>query len=150
MVRRTSLLLLTHACGGAGFLLGLGQETPTGNGNDKSKDKQRKPAKTPPPIAVIAGTVFRDPGFAFPGARIRLEPAPQSATSDTIRGKVKVKVKKMEAVSDQRGEFAFRVPPVPMRYNLSITATGHLPDQREVIVAGEGRQDVFVTLKPAP
>jgi len=147
MLRRTSFLLLSHACGNAGFLHGFGQETRTGSDKHKSRDKQ-KLAKTPPPIAVVAGTVFRDPGFAFPGARIRLEPAPEPATSHNVRGKVKVK--KMEAVSDQRGEFAFRVPPVPMRYNLNITAAGHLPDQREVIVAGEGRQDVFVTLKPAP
>src|SRR5580698_9629398 len=50
------------------------------------------------PHAVIAGTVFRDPGFAQPG----------SAVSLYLKGDPKAK-KLQEALSDARGEFAFRV-----------------------------------------
>lgn len=98
-----------------------------------------KPAKS---FALIAGTVFRDPGFSFPGVAVLLEPKPE--------GKTSVKVKKMKVVSDNRGEFAFRVPPGPMRYHLSIQAPGHAPEVRTVEVSGEERQDVYVTLKPLP
>src|SRR5947209_561758 len=48
--------------------------------------------------AVIAGTVFRENGFSLAGAAVTLSP------KDTA------KVKKMQSVSDSRGEFAFRVP----------------------------------------
>ena len=92
-------------------------------------------------LATIAGTVFRDPGFALRGAEVILEPAPEGATS--------VKVKKMRAVSDGRGEFAFYVPAAQMRYQLTVQAQGLQPEKRYVTIAGEERQDVYVTLKPA-
>lgn len=91
------------------------------------------------PHALISGTVFRDPGFSLPGAEIELEPDP--------KGKTSVKVKKMKAVSDSRGEFAFRVPPEPMSYTLSFRARGFQPEQRSVTISGEERQEVYVTLK---
>ncbi|MBI3682511.1 MAG: carboxypeptidase-like regulatory domain-containing protein [Acidobacteria bacterium] len=92
-------------------------------------------------MAIISGTVFREPGFALPGVEILLQPDAGPTPS--------VKVKKMKAVSDSRGEFSFRVPAVPMRYTLSFQAAGHRPEQKSVTVSGEERQDVFVTLKPA-
>lgn len=98
-------------------------------------------------VAVIAGTVFRDPGFSFPAVLVQLEPKPDPATSSTQ--KRSAKVKKMKAVSDSRGEFGFRVPATPMRYTLTFEATGHRPETREVTISGEERQDIYVTLKPA-
>jgi hypothetical protein len=47
---------------------------------------------------VIFTTVFNDRGFALPGARTRLRRADE-------------KKFRWEALSDQRGELAFRVPP---------------------------------------
>jgi hypothetical protein len=105
----------------------------------ESKEKPRKDRQKA--FAVVAGTVFRDPGFAFPGVAIVLEPAPE--------GKTSLKVKKMEAVSDSRGEFAFRVPAVAMRYNLIFQAAGYGIEKRTVTIAGEERQDVYVTLHAA-
>jgi hypothetical protein len=101
-----------------------------------AKERKKKPS------ATIAGTVFRDPGFALRGAEVILEPAPEAPTS--------VKVKKMRLVSDARGEFAFYVPAEPLRYQLTVKAAGLAPEQRYVTIAGEERQDVYVTLKPAP
>lgn len=93
--------------------------------------------------AVISGTVFREPGFALPGAEVLLKPEPDPAASK------KVKVKSMKAQSDRRGEFAFRVPAAPMRYTVTIRATGYLEEKKTVTIQGEERQDVFATLKTA-
>lgn len=56
------------------------------------------------PHAVVAGTVFRENGFSLPGAAVTLavKEAPGVSTK---------KMKKLQSVSDPRGEFAFRVPP---------------------------------------
>jgi hypothetical protein len=100
--------------------------------------QKRKPVTE---TALLAGTVFRDPGFSFPGVQVFLEPAPE--------GKPSVKVKKMKAISDSRGEFAFRVPAVAMRYTLRFQAEGFQPETKEVTVSGPERQDIHVTLKAA-
>lgn len=136
----TTLLGWVMAAGAAGAGVpadGLAQEAVA---QQKPKEKPAKD-KSKKSFAVIAGTVFRDPGFAFPGVAILLEPAPE--------GKTSVKVKKMDAVTDSRGEFAFRVPAAAMRYNLTIQATGHTTEKRSVTIAGEERQEVFVTLQAA-
>src|SRR5579863_1526698 len=56
------------------------------------------------PDAVIAGTVFRDPGFAQPGASVVL--ALKSAPAKKLR----------HQISSPRGEFTFRIPAGPNRY----------------------------------
>src|SRR5579871_4277106 len=67
--------------------------------------------------AVVAGTVFREPGFALPGADVTVTPHPGE-------GQAPFKLKKLQAISDGRGEFAFRVPPTPMRYTVRVSAKG--------------------------
>jgi hypothetical protein len=106
-----------------------------------AKDKK----KAPPAVAIVAGTVFRPPGFSLAGAEVTLEPAEKPPEAKTP-----VKVKTQKALSDARGEFAFRVPAMALRYNLSVKAAGFAPARKEVAVAGEERLDVFVTLEPAP
>jgi hypothetical protein len=101
----------------------------------------QKKEKAPETFAIISVSVFRDPGFSLPGAEIDLQP-------DT-EGKTSIKVKKMKAVSDRRGELAFRVPAAAMRYTVTIRAKGYQSATRQVTIAGEERQDVFVTLKAA-
>jgi len=112
---------------------------------EESKKKQK-------PFAVVAGTVFRDPGFALPGAEVTLEPVappPIEGNPSAPASSKKVKVKRMTAVSDRRGEFAFRVPAEPMRYHVSVRAAGLKPDRKEVTIQGEERQDVFFKLEAA-
>jgi hypothetical protein len=92
-------------------------------------------------VAIISVSVFRDPGFSLPGAEIDLQPDPEVKTS--------IKVKKMKAVSDRRGELNFRVPAAAMRYTLTFRAKGYQSETRQVTIAGEERQDVFVTMKAA-
>ena len=90
--------------------------------------------------ALVAGTVFREPGFALAGAEVVLVP-------DSAGGQTPGKIKKMEARSDARGEFAFRVPPVPMRYTIRVSAKGYQPEEKSVSVEGEQRADATFLLR---
>ena len=54
----------------------------------------------------------------------------------------------METVSSPRGEFAFRVPPGPMAYTVSITAKGYHGAQKTVSVEGLEREDVTFRMEP--
>jgi hypothetical protein len=85
-------------------------------GQSKAKDK---------PHATLAGTVFRDPGFAQPGATV------------TIALKAQPEKKLQQQTSSPRGEFAFRVPPGPASYIITATLKGFKPDRQDFDVSGE-------------
>lgn len=99
----------------------------------KKKEKEKKLA------AVIAGTVFRDPGFAVAGAEVELI---------EIRGDGK-KGKSRKTVTDGRGEFAFPVPPEEIKYKVKASAKGLQSEEKETASTPGARMDVFFTLKPA-
>jgi hypothetical protein len=92
------------------------------------------------PQAVIAGTIFRDPGFAFPRVELTL-------TAITLPPGVK-KLKPMKTASDIRGEYSFRVPAGSALYKVVASAPGFAAEQREVEIAASERIDVYLTLKP--
>jgi hypothetical protein len=94
----------------------------------------------PEPFALIAGSVFRDTGFSLAGAELIVEPAPEA--------KAPVKFKRIKTVTDARGEFAVRVPSVPMRYTVSVKAQRYRLDKKEVSIDGEGRVELFFRLEP--
>ena len=98
---------------------------------DKKQDKKL--------AAVIAGTVFRNPGFAVAGAEIEL--------LDVRADGKKVKLRK--SVTDARGEFAFSVPPVEQKYKVKASAKGLQSEEKETTATPGARMDVFFTLKPA-
>ena len=99
------------------------------------KNRQNEPAA----YAVVAGTVFRDPGFAVPGAEIVLTPAPPAGQS--------AKIKKQKEIANSRGEFAFRVPPGPMDYTIAATAKGFNTLEKKVTVHDQERVDVTFLLE---
>jgi len=100
-----------------------------------------KKKAAPPSYALVAGTVFQESGYALPNAGVTLIPDPQG---DNARAKVK----KLEAISDARGEFAFRVPAGSMQYTVKVAAKGFQPAQKSVSVQGEERVDVTFQLQP--
>lgn len=87
------------------------------------------------PYAVVAGTVFLESGLSLPGAAVTL--IPRDAP----------KAKKLQASSDGRGEFAFRVPPSPANYIVKASLKGFQTVQKDVSVSGEERVDVTLTLE---
>jgi hypothetical protein len=91
--------------------------------------------------AVIAGTVFREPGFALPRAEVQLtvKRPPQG-----------MKVPKPQKIlSDGRGEFAFRVPAAQAEYVVTVKAAGFSPEERTATLSGAPeRVDLYFNLKP--
>ena len=88
--------------------------------------------------ALISGTVFQSSGYALPDADVRL-------VAETSPGE-KPKAKKMEATSSPRGEFAFRVPPGPGKYTVTVAAKGYQSSQKSVTVQGLEREEVTFQL----
>ena len=97
-------------------------------------------AAGPKRTAVVAGTVFRDPGFSFPGVEVTLSPL-------VLPPGVK-KLKPMRFVSDARGEFAFYPPAGQARYKVSASAPGFPAEEKTVEIQADERVDVYLTLKP--
>ena len=100
-----------------------------------------KDKKASEPYAVVAGTTFRPPGFALPGAKVRI--APESSSSGSV------KLKAAEAQTDARGEFAVRVPVVPMKWTVHVQANGYEAQAKTVSIEGEQRVDLSFQLQPA-
>ncbi len=84
--------------------------------------------------AVVAGAVFRESGFSLPGATVTL------AMKDARKGK------KLQAVSDARGEFAFRVLPGAATYVVKASMKGFQAVEKEAAIGGEERVEVTLVL----
>lgn len=95
----------------------------------------------PQNYALVAGTVFQESGYALPNADVTLIPDPQPSNAPA-------KVKKLQVISDTRGEFVFRVPPGSMQYTVRVAAKGYQAAQKSVSVQGEERVDVTFQLQP--
>ena len=86
--------------------------------------------------SMIAGTVFRDPGFALPDAKVLLMSAGE-------------KTKKLqETVSNYRGEYSFRVPAHEGKYVVRAIRKGYRPDEKEAAIQAEERIEVNLVLVP--
>lgn len=102
-------------------------------------DKPSKQKPAPDSVALIAVSVFREPGFALSGAEVQLVATPNDQPNP--------KMKKWKAVTDARGEFVFRVPPQPMQYKLSVSAKGLKAQEKSVSIQGEERIDATFMLE---
>ncbi len=90
--------------------------------------------------AVISGSVFQESGYALPDATVTLAAEPAS-------GSASEKAQRLEAVSDARGEFIFRVPPGPMNYSIEVAAKGYQSLRKSVTVEGQERVEVTFQLE---
>jgi hypothetical protein len=88
--------------------------------------------------ALIAGTVFRESGHAFPGVEVRLKPAQKSK-----------KFKEQSTRSSARGEYFFRVPVGEMEYEISTGPSGYRPESKRVKIVGDERVDENFLLERA-
>jgi hypothetical protein len=98
------------------------------------KNDKKKPADSD---TVIAGSVFRDPGYALPEATVML----------SLRDDQKHK-KLAQQETTFRGEFAFHVPSNRAVYVVKASAKGYRPEQKEASVTGPDRIDLTFTLEP--
>jgi len=93
----------------------------------------------PKAYAVIAGTVFREPGFALPDAEVTLRatvppPGVKHLKPQTLR-------------ANGRGEYAFHVPAGKGEYVISVKADGFAGDEKPATIESEERVDVYFTLR---
>src|SRR5215475_2752463 len=88
------------------------------------------------PYAVIRGAVFRGPGYTLPNATVMIE---------RIDGGKKFK---QETVSQEGGEFAFRLKADKAKYRVTATARGFQPASIEIEIDGDEARNVALTLQP--
>jgi len=88
------------------------------------------------PHAVITGTVFRDPGFAQPGASVIL--ALKSAPGKKLQ----------HEISSPRGEFSFRVPPGPNLYVVTAALKGFQAAREEIEIQDQEQVNATLLLVP--
>jgi hypothetical protein len=98
------------------------------------------PAQKVAPYAVVAGTVFREPGFAMAGVEVVL-------TFMEVPAGQKRLPKPMRAESDSRGEFAFHVPAGKAEYKVSAKAKGFTGEEKTASVQNDERIDVNLELR---
>lgn len=94
---------------------------------------QSKPASQEA-YALVAGTVFREPGFLQPGAKVVLALASQPDK------------KLQEQVSGLRGEFAFRVKPETNRYIVTATLKGFETARKTIEITGQEQTSATLML----
>ncbi len=88
--------------------------------------------------ALIAGSVFRESGHAFPGVEVKLAPAQKSK-----------KFKPQSVRTTPRGEYAFRLPAEAMDYEVSVAVSGYRPESKRVKIVGDERVDENFLLERA-
>jgi hypothetical protein len=94
--------------------------------------------QNPSAYALIAGSVFRESGHAFPGVEVKLLPAQKSK-----------KFKEQSVRTTPRGEFLFRLPAEAMEYEVSVSVSGYRPESKRVKIVGDERVDENFLLERA-
>lgn len=98
--------------------------------------------------SVLAGTVFRKPGFMLPGATVEITLDPASSKNEG--DKSKVKFKRTRLTCNSAGEFAIRVPGQPATYLITARAEGFDTQTLRGEIAGPNeRIDVNFELEPS-
>jgi hypothetical protein len=80
--------------------------------------------------------VFRDPGFAQPGASVVL--ALKSAPAKKLQ----------QQISSPRGEFTFRIPAGPQTYLVTATLKGFQIAREEIEIQGQEQINATLLLVP--
>lgn len=94
--------------------------------------------------ALVSVSIFDDSGYALADANLILSP---EAQSDSAPDKAKGKTKPLEAVSGERGEYVFRVPPGPSHYTLTVEAKGYHSQRKNVSIEDQERVEVTFQLE---
>ena len=88
------------------------------------------------PFALLVGSCFQGEGFSLPGAKILVE-------IQSEEGKLS-KVKKWQTVSDNRGEFALRLPAGRHSFLIKASLEGFTPLENTVSFVQDERQNVIL------
>ena len=91
------------------------------------------------PYALVKGTVFTSIGRSFPGVEVTIE---------RIDGEKDTKKTRRKTRSGAIGEFAFRLPPGPAKWEITFEVKNFDEEKREVEIVADERVDLTVLLKP--
>jgi hypothetical protein len=82
--------------------------------------------------SLLRGAVFDSDGRSLAGVRLKLVRVP---TPDEVKEKKKVDSISMSYITNNRGEFAFRLPSARARYQVTASLSGYKPETKTVDVS---------------
>jgi hypothetical protein len=94
--------------------------------------------------SLLRGAVFDENGFSLPGVRLKLVRVPNDAEA---RDKKKLEPVKQDYLTNSRGEFAFRLPPMRARYQVTAMRSGYKPQVKTVDVNADESVPLAFTLE---
>lgn len=94
--------------------------------------------------SLVRGVVFNTQGFGVRGAKVKLQRVP---TEDEEKEGKRVESLNRDYVTNSRGEFAFRLPPIRARYRVSAILDGYKPDTKVIDVTESEAVPVALTLE---
>jgi len=95
--------------------------------------------------SLIRGSVFDTEGRSLAGARVKLVRIP---TEEEAKESKRVPSFARDYTTNNRGEFAFRLPAEHARYRVSAALEGFKPDTKEVLVDENESVPVALSLEP--
>jgi 5-hydroxyisourate hydrolase-like protein (transthyretin family) len=96
-------------------------------------------------ISLIRGAVFDLNGFSLAGARVRLERIP---TEEEEKSGKHIKSFSDSRITNNHGEFAFRLPGEKARYRVTAILDGYKPDTKIIDIGESQAVPVALTLEP--
>ena len=95
--------------------------------------------------SLLRGAVFDSEGHSLAGVRLKLVRVP---TSDEIKESKKVQSLSMSYVTNNRGEFAFRLPSMRARYQVTATLSGYKSETKSIDVEENEAVPLAFSLEP--
>ena len=92
----------------------------------------------------LSGAVFDEHGLSLSGVRLKLIRIPNE---EEAKEKKKIDSVKMDYITNSRGEFAFRLPPIRARYQVTAIMSGYKPQTKIVDVNEDEAQPLAFTLE---
>jgi hypothetical protein len=95
--------------------------------------------------SLLRGSVFNENGFSFPGVQLKLQ---RIRNEEEAKDNKKIDSIKMSYTSNSRGEFAFRLPPIRARYQVTAIVSGYKPQTKYVDVGADESVPLAFSLEP--
>lgn len=95
--------------------------------------------------SLVRGAVFDANGFSLPGVRVKLV---RVQNEEELKDNKKISSLKMDYTTNSRGEFAFRLPPMRARYQVTAMLRGFKPQVKNVDVGEDEAVPLAFSLQP--
>jgi hypothetical protein len=95
--------------------------------------------------SLVRGATFDVNGHVLAGVRLKLV---RVANEEELKEKKKIDSLKMEYTTNNRGEFAFRLPPARARYQITAILRGYKPQVKNVDVGEDEAVPLAFSLEP--